>query len=115
VAAIAMKNLAAPHVAEADRTPAVMEVFAWGDGLVEIIHRLLEEMGHLQDEVAVLKGEKKRPTFKPSRMNEDAGKTAGPDRTQNGEPVKRPGSEKKSKTWQLKIERAFDLVGLPRK
>ena len=100
-----MKKLAAPHVAEADRTPAVMEVFAWGDGLVEIIHRLLEEMGHLKDEVAVLKGEKKRPTFKPSRMNEDAGKTARPDRTQNGEPVKRPGSEKKSKTWQLKIDR----------
>jgi hypothetical protein len=105
LATIVMKKLAAPSVAEADRTPAVMELFAWGDGLVEIIHRLLEEMGHLKDEVVVLKGEKKRPTFKPSRMNEDAGKAAKSDRTQNGEPAKRPGSEKKSKTWQLKIDR----------
>ena len=82
-----------------------MELFAWGDGLVEIIHRQQEEMGHLKDEVAVLKGEKMRPTFKPSRMNEDAGNAAGPDRTQNGKPAKRPGSEKKGKTWQLKIDR----------
>jgi chorismate mutase len=100
-----IKKLAAPYVAEADRTPAVMELLAWGDGLVEIIHRLLEERGHLKDEVAVLKGEKKRPTFKPSRMNEDAGKAVRSDWTQNGEPAKRPGSEKKSKTWQLKIDR----------
>jgi len=79
-----MKKLAAPYVAEADRTASVMELFAWGERLLEIIHRMLEEMGHLKDEVAVLKGEKKRPTFKPSRMNEDAGKVAESDRTQNG-------------------------------
>jgi hypothetical protein len=99
-----MKKLAAPYVAEADRTPAVMEVLAWGEGLLEMVHRLREEMGHLKDELAVVKGEKKRPTFKPSRMNEDAGKAASPGRAQNGEPARRPGSEKKSKTWQLKID-----------
>ncbi len=99
-----MKKLAAPYVAEADRTLAVMEVLAWGEGLLEMVHRLREEMGHLKDELAVVKGEKKRPTFKPSRMNEDAGKAASPDRAQNGEPARRPGSEKKSKTWQLKID-----------
>ncbi len=100
-----LKKLAAPYVAEADRTPAVVEVFAWSDGLVEIIHRLLEEIGHLKDEVAVLQGEKKRPTFKQSRMNEDAGKSAKPDQTQNEETAKRPGSAKKHKTAQLKIDR----------
>jgi hypothetical protein len=99
-----MKKLAAPYVAEADRTPSVMELFAWGERLLEILHRMLEEMGHLKDEVAVLKGEKKRPTFKPSRMNEDAGKVAESDRAQNGKPAKRPGSEKKSNTWQLTID-----------
>ena len=71
-----MKKLAVPYVTEADRTPAVMKLLAWSEGLLEIIHRVQEENGHLKDEVAVLKGEKKRPTFKPSRMNEDAGKVA---------------------------------------
>ena len=99
-----MKKLAVPYVAESDRTPAVMKLLTWGEGLLEIIHRVQEESGHLKDEVAVLKGEKKRPTFKPSRMNEDAGKAAEPDRTQNEKPAKRPGSEKKSKTSQLKID-----------
>src|SRR5229473_6713145 len=64
LAAIVMKKLAAPYVAEADRTPSVMELFAWGERLLEIIHRMLNEMGHLKDEVAVLKGEKKRPTLR---------------------------------------------------
>ncbi len=83
-----LKKLSAPYVAEVDRTPALMKVLAWSEGLVEIIHHLLEEMGHLKDEVAVLKGEKKRPTFKPSRMNEDAGKPAKPDQMQNEEAAK---------------------------
>ncbi len=100
-----LKKLSAPYVAEVDRTPALMKVLAWSDGLVEIIHQLLEERGHLKDEVAVLQGEKKRPTFKPSRMHEDAGKPAKPDQTQNEEAAKRPGSAKKHKTAQLKIDR----------
>ncbi len=65
-----LKKLSAPYVAEVDRTPALMEVLAWSDGLVEIIHQLLEETGHLKDEVAVLQGEKKRPTFKPRRIRQ---------------------------------------------
>src|SRR5258708_20164789 len=97
-----MKKLAARYVAEAERTLAVMEVLAWGEGLLEMVHRLREEMGHLKDELAVVKGEKKRPTFKPSRMNEDAGKAASPDRAQNGEPARRPGPEKKTKPCPLK-------------
>ena len=98
------KKLSAPYIVEAERTPAVMKLLAWGEGLVEIIHRLQEQGLHLKDEVAVLKGEKKRPKFKPSRMNEDAGKAGKPDRAQNGKPAKRPGSVKKSKTGQLKID-----------
>ncbi len=90
-----MKKLAAPYVAEADRTPAVMELFAWGDGLIEIILRQHEQMGHLKDEVAVLKGEKKRPKFKPSRMNEEAGKAGTPDRKQNGKRPNDPDQRRK--------------------
>jgi hypothetical protein len=96
-----MKKLAVPYVTETDRTPAVMKLLAWSEGLLEIIHRVQEENGHLRDEVAVLKGEKKRPTFKPSRMNEEAGKAAEPDRMQNGKPAKRRGSEKaRRRSWR---------------
>ena len=79
-----MKKLAVPYVTETDRTPAVMKLLAWSEGLLEIILRVQEENGHLKDEVAVLKGEKKRPKFKPSRMNEEAGKAGAPDRQQQG-------------------------------
>lgn len=99
------KALATPYVAEADRTPAVIELLARHESLVEIIHRLLDENGHLKDEMAVLQGEKKRPKFKPSRMNEDAGKPASAVQPQSKEIAKRPGSAKKSKTAQLKIDR----------
>jgi len=47
---------------------------AFGERLLEENNGLWEENAHLKDEVAVLKGEKKRPVFKPSRMNEEAGK-----------------------------------------
>lgn len=98
------KKLVAPYIAEAERTPAVLKVLAWGESLVELVHRLVEEKGHANDEVAVLKGEKKRPTFKPSRMHEQAGKASdsGP---QQGKPARRRGSPSRSKTGQLKIDR----------
>jgi hypothetical protein len=49
----------------------------------------------------VLQGEKKRPKFKPSKLDEEAGK----DLSKDGKPRhgKRPGSEKKSKTAQPQI------------
>jgi hypothetical protein len=100
-----MKKLVAPYIASADWTSAVTQVVAWGEGLVAIIHRLLEDKRQMKDEIAVLKGQKKRPTFKPSRMNEEAGCTAQLDQTQVGDVLKRPGSKKACKTRQLKIDR----------
>lgn len=98
------KKLVAPYIAEAERTPAVLKVLAWGEDLVALIHRLVENAGHMKDEVAVLKGEKKRPTFKPSRMHEEAGKTSESNRQQQGKPAGRRGSPARSKTGQLKID-----------
>ena len=99
-----MKKVSLPYVPAADQTATVRKLLEWGEERIETIHHLQEQVLHLKDEVAVLKGEKKRPKFKPSRMNEDAGKASKPDRAQNGKPVKRPGSAKKSKTGQLKID-----------
>ncbi|MFS8981583.1 hypothetical protein PO002_45870 [Cupriavidus necator] len=98
------KKLVAPYIAEAERTPAVLKVLAWGEDLVALIHRLVEHAGHMKDEVAVLRGEKKRPTFKPSRMHEEAGKTSESNRQQQGKPAGRLGSPARSKTGQLKID-----------
>ena len=98
------KKLAAPYIPEAERTPAVMKLLAWGDGLIEIILGQHEQELHLKDEVAVLKGEKKRPKFKPSRMHEEAGKAGAPDRQQQAKPGRRRGKPSRSKTAQLKID-----------
>ena len=98
------KKLAAPYIPEAERTPAVLKLLAWGDGLIEIILRQHEQELHLKDEVAVLKGEKKRPKFKPSRMHEEAGKAGTPDRQQQTKPARRRGKPSRSKTAQLKID-----------
>src|SRR6202795_2432980 len=81
-----------------------MKLLAWGDGLIEIILRQHEQELHLKDEVAVLKGEKKRPKFKPSRMHEEAGKACAPDRQQQTKPARRRGKPSRSKTAQLKID-----------
>jgi hypothetical protein len=78
-----------------------LETFA--EGLLAEIYAFEDRVARLNDEVAVLKGEKKRPIFKPSRMNEEAGQvnnTAAKCPT-----TKRAGSDKKSKTANLRINR----------
>jgi hypothetical protein len=87
-----------PDIPEEARTPRVL-------GLVDIIEHLVqkvwqqdEKIGRLEDEIAVLKGEKKRPRFKPSQLDKKAGREEGA----LGE-GKRPGSEKRSKTASLVI------------
>ena len=97
------KQLAAPYIPETERTPAVLRLLAWGEGLIEIILRKDEQELHLKDEVAVLKGEKKRPTFKPSRMHEEAGKAGASDPQQQTKPARRRGKPGRRKTAQLKI------------
>src|SRR3981189_1418578 len=81
-----------------------MRLLAGGEGLIEIILRQHEQELHLKDEVAVLKGEKKRPKFKPSRMHEEAGNACAPDRQQQTKPARRRGKPSRSKTAQLKID-----------
>jgi len=81
--------------------------------MLEENNRLWEENTRLKDEVAILKGEKKRPVFKPSRMNEDAGKSSDTAQVDPNAPVKqakRAGSAKRSKTGQLA---ALDLIVNP--
>ena len=60
----------------------------------------IELIGQLKDEIAVLKGEKKRPRFKASGMEEKAGQE---EKESEAGDKKRAGSEKRSKTQLLEI------------
>jgi hypothetical protein len=103
-----------PGIDEDDLSPKskmqVNRLQAASEEMLEENNQLREENAQLKDEVAVLKGEKKRPVFKPSRMNEEAGKpgdTAQTDPEAGENKTKRAGSKKRSKTVQLKVD---DLV-----
>ncbi len=62
-----------------------------------------EEIQRLRDENAVLKGEKAKPVFKPSGMEEKTKIIKGSADRENKKPPKRPGSAKKHKTQALTI------------
>lgn len=102
-----MKQRFLPQVDKDELAPkpkkqvGALESFA--EGLLEEIYAFEDKVAHLCDELAVLKGEKKRPLFKPSRMNEDAGQTA--QTAEKCSPEKRAGSQKKKKTSGLTIDR----------
>ena len=63
-----------------------------------------EEIQRLKDTIAILKGEKGRPPIKPSRLEPGKAGAASAGRETDGE-QKRAGSEKRSKTPQLKIDK----------
>ncbi len=71
------------------------------EALVQEVQRQEEQIGQLKDEIAVLKGEKKRPRFKPSKLDEKAGEEDP--KGDDSKPTKRPGSEKRAKTAELNI------------
>ena len=57
-----------------------------------------EEIARLKDEINVLKGEKKRPVFKPSKLDKKTDK-----QKKSVQDSGKPTTKKKSKTAQLKI------------
>ncbi len=91
-------TLALPDIPENERTPLVLV-------LLDLIHQQHEQIARLQDEIAILKGLKPRPTIQPSALQDPPSKPATM-------PPKRPGSEKRSKNAQLTIHREV-LVPLP--
>lgn len=67
-----------------------------------MIQQQAEDIQLLKDEVRILKGEKKRPTFKPSKLDKETEKTAESD-SKKEQDKRRPGSDKRSKNAQLTI------------
>lgn len=85
-------------------TPLVKKLVAQIDGLLEALQRANGEIQQMRDEIAVLKGQKAKPKFKSSKMDQNTDKEddegASP---QDGDKSKRAGSAKRSKTAQLQI------------
>jgi len=90
-----------PDIPEQDQTPVVKALLGLTEELIERVQQQDEEIALLKDEINILKGEKKRPVFKGSKLD----KNTEPDTDESSGPSskKRPGSLKKKKTQKLVI------------
>jgi hypothetical protein len=97
------KHLQLPDIPEEEQTPTVKGLLALLELFAEHIQQQDEEIYRLKDEINILKGEKKRPTFKASKMDENTGESSEEPGTSDEKPKKRAGSTKKPKNSQLVI------------
>lgn len=88
-----------PVIPEEEQTPLVKALLGLLEQFSTRIVLLEESVAGLKDEINILKGEKKRPVFKPSGMDKSTDKKPG----DAGKKNKRAGSPKKSKTSKLTI------------
>jgi predicted RNase H-like nuclease (RuvC/YqgF family) len=85
-----------PDIPESEQTPTVKALLALFEECHQTLQQQTEEIQQLKDEIRVLKGEKKRPTFKPSKLDKETEKTAESD-TKKEQDKRRPGSDKRCK------------------
>ncbi len=96
------KKLQLPEIPEEDQTPLVKVLLSLLEQYAQRVEEQDEEIARLKDEINVLKGEKKRPKFKPSKLDKKTDEEQE-DKSSSDKRKKRPGSEKKPKTSQLTI------------
>jgi len=88
-----------PDIPEQDQTPVVKALLGFIEQLIERVQQQDEEIALLKDEINILKGEKKRPVFKGSKLDPQTESEQAPEPSSK----KRPGSGKKKKTQKLVI------------
>jgi hypothetical protein len=88
-----------PDIPEQDQTPVVKALLDLIEQLVERVQQQDEEIALLKDEINILKGEKKRPVFKGSKLDKSTQSSHSSKPTSK----KRPGSGKRKKTQKLVI------------
>lgn len=92
-----------PDIPAKEQTALVKSLLALLEQFAERIQQQDEEIAYLKDEINILKGEKKRPGFKPSKMDQKSDSDSDDDDPKGAPPKKRPGSSKRSKKKTLKI------------
>jgi len=93
------KRPSLPDIPEQDQTPVVKALLGLTEQLIERMQQQDEEIALLKDEINILKGEKKRPVFKGSKLD----KNTKSNHSSKASSKKRPGSDKKKKTRKLVI------------
>ncbi len=58
-----------PDIPEQDQTPVVKALLGLVEQLIDRVQQQDEEIALLKDEINILKGEKKRPVFKGSKLD----------------------------------------------
>jgi hypothetical protein len=99
-----------PDIPEGEQTSIVKGLLALLEQFAVRIQEQDEEIARLKDEVSLLKGERKRPKFKGSKLDSETDREAEADADSSGTPRKRAGSRKKAKTSQLTIHEEKTLA-----
>ena len=93
------KRPSLPDIPEQDQTPVVKALLGLTEQLIERVQQQDEEIALLKDEINILKGEKKRPVFKGSKLD----KNTKSNHSSKPSSKKHPGSGKRKKTQKLVI------------
>ena len=98
------KTLVIPDIPEQDQSATVKVLLALAEQFAQQIQLQTEEIARLKDEINILKGEKKRPVFKPSKLDKQTDKqNQAKDSDQKSSKPPKKRRAKKSKTAQLTI------------
>jgi len=95
------KSFSLPDIPEQEQTPVVKSLLVLIEQLIEKVQQQDEQIALLKDEINILKGEKKRPVFKPSKLDKETDTDQKPD----SESKKQSGSRKKKKNIHLVIHK----------
>ena len=104
-----MKKCQLPDIPESENTPLVKRLVNIIEQLVEHIEYQQEQIDTLKDEVRVLKGQKKRPKFKPSKLDKDTPSEGDNDADSASSSGEKPGRRKSTRP----TDRNVQLKGTP--